>query len=111
MGKFNLNRFEGGLGIWQLGSTVSCFIGVMVFSVSSQFEDVLPEVQGALAQISFYTAIAGGICLALGLLSLGINAYRARYLEEEGTSTIKILIIVGLTIAVIIASLIVPILV
>jgi hypothetical protein len=108
MGKFDLSKFDGVLGIGLLGGTISCFIVYMICNIIAGFPENLPEVTELAVRIGFYTMLTGSIILAVGFSFLMINALHARHSESGGTPTSHVLIVLGLTTAIIIISLIVP---
>ena len=108
MGKFDLSKFDGVLGIGFLGGAISCFIVYIVCNIVANFPATLPEVTQGILQIAFYTVITGAIILALGTSLIIINAIKTRRLESEGTPTSHVLFVVCLTTVILVVSLIIP---
>jgi len=108
IGKFDLNKFEGILGIGFFGGVIACFINVMISSIIAGFEDALPEVVETMNKFKFYNVITGFILLAFGILLLAINTYRTRFSEAAGTRTFYVFIVVITTVIVICIATLLP---
>ncbi|HUX98291.1 MAG TPA: hypothetical protein VMV49_01940 [Candidatus Deferrimicrobium sp.] len=106
MGRFDLSKFDGVLGIGLLGGAISCFIIVIVCDIVKNLPGNLPEVIYAVSQIGFYTMLTGAIIFIFGILLIGINTFRARHSETGGTPTSHVLIIVCLSMVILVVSLI-----
>lgn len=105
MGKFDLSRLDGVLGVGFLGGAIACFIVYMASNLVSK-----PGMVDTAQLIGFYTLLAGVIVLVVGTVLLSINFLITRSKESEGTPTWHILTMYCLVGVILLVSLLIPLL-
>jgi hypothetical protein len=111
MSKFDLSKFEGVFGIGLFGATISCFIVYLVCNLLAKDPANLSEVTNAQLMIGFYTMVTGLLTFSIGGSLLILNALRVRRSESKGTPTLHVLLVLLLTLGMIVASILIPLLI